>query len=449
MFNGIWKFFKNKFAYFTNENKENDDYNKRMKKLIDSIPANDDEAFDAVDHLYKCGYGDYQLEYLAKGAFGVVFKIAEKGRVVKYCKSSNNPDHPGFKERVSIDEMSIRAFNKMLQNIKDEKSKKWSKKYLSKVDNVNKKDIYEQDLALGDLNHITVNKRKELLEKSKSNVRGNKSLDSLLKKAKRIAKGVMVLHENGYVHQDIKPENIFQLKNPNYEKIAKELEDKFQPCRGKDKYGCYGVSSEKSEQDGKTRYFKIYTREAKEEFGREKSKISKHTINLADYGLLADIEEIVKNESTQMYGTPAYMSTEDINNKPTTKEDVMKRDVYALGITFFKLLCGRLPKDIEKAEGLKYEIPDLVPTAKGEYIQNKEKILKWYDNNDFRKIMKQGMSTPTMCFVNLINNMTCSRKYRWLIPAVIDEISNIQSKKNMEDLRKKLTNSKKTNAPKK
>ena len=94
MFNGIWKFFKNKFAYFTNENKENDDYNKRMKKLIDSIPANDDEAFDAVDHLYKCGYGDYQLESINKYYNYLINSDREKDKeripiVEEYMKKNN------------------------------------------------------------------------------------------------------------------------------------------------------------------------------------------------------------------------------------------------------------------------------------------------------------------------------------------------------------------------
>lgn len=367
-----------------------------------------DEIIKAAAYLFdQKKYENENLHFLGKGGFNVVFRIGNTDRIVKYCKSYTDLRYPGAKEGVSVDEMSLRNFEEMLKEIKDPELKKWSEKYLSKSTRINKKDIYEDKLAHGDLVNVTLqNRHDSLLNDSKK----KKSMDSLLKKAKKAAKGVLVLHKSGYVHQDIKPENILHLSNTKYPKS--------EGSNGEDKYGKYTVISEISEKDKKIRYFKKY------ESGN-KRKISKNTINLADYGLMRKIKDEINK--TQRCGTPKYEGFDDKTTTATSEDDVKKRDVYALGMTYANLLCasdfgiknGQYGK--QWGEYVKLDLNNFDNWFKSYKPTSKRTLFDLYGDDEKERV--KG-------FVKLINDMTGPRKDRPLMDKVVDRIREIEKLKN-------------------
>ena len=368
------------------------------------------EIIKAAEYLFENGYGDKDLHFLGKGGFNVVFRIGSSDRVVKYCKSKKD-------KNVSFDEEPLKEFEKMVQGIKDSELKKWSDKYLSKSTRVNKKNIYEDKLANGDLFNITANKRYKVLS---NNLKKTKSLDSLLKKAKNAAKSILVLHKSGYVHQDIKPENILHLSNPKY---FKAIQQGVNGQKGKDTYGEYTVISEKSEKDNKTRYFKKY------ESGK-KRKISKNTINLADYGLMRKIKDEISKVQTA--GTRTFEGLDDMKSLAGSGEDVMKRDVYALGMTFAVLMCASFFGIKSGANDGKQWGEYVKLTLNGTDEQNFRKFETWY--KDYKPTGERTLSNlygdneemRVFHFVKLINDMTGPRKNRPLMGDVIAKISEIE-----------------------
>ena len=66
------------------------------------------------------------------------------------------------------------------------------------------------------------------------------------------------------------------------------------------------------------------------------------SIKLTDFGI-ARIGDAQRTRTGMLLGTPAYMSPEQIAGQHLDG----RSDLYALGVTLFQLLCGRLPHEAE------------------------------------------------------------------------------------------------------
>ncbi|MFA6920857.1 MAG: protein kinase [Gallionella sp.] len=77
-------------------------------------------------------------------------------------------------------------------------------------------------------------------------------------------------------------------------------------------------------------------------------------IKIADFGAAVIENQQMSQQLTQVpgVGSPAYMSPEQIQELPLTHQT----DIYSLGVTFYKLLTGRLPFNSENNYSLLYQI---------------------------------------------------------------------------------------------
>jgi eukaryotic-like serine/threonine-protein kinase len=112
--------------------------------------------------------------------------------------------------------------------------------------------------------------------------RGQIELEAVLAIGTQIASTAAALHRNGFVHCDIKPDNVFVL---------------------------YGAT-----------------------------KVGFPETKLIDYGVSRKVSELRGEEEGTIAGTPAYMPPEQWRGKPS-----MKSDVYALGCLLYELLTGDQP----------------------------------------------------------------------------------------------------------
>jgi len=105
------------------------------------------------------------------------------------------------------------------------------------------------------------------------------TIDEKIKLCFNISKSVNVLHKNGYIHRDLKPQNLLVDKNGS--------------------------------------------------------------VKLTDFGI--SFHESVKRITPdgKLLGTPLFMSPEQINNLPVTKQS----DLYSLGVIYYQVLTGTNPFD--------------------------------------------------------------------------------------------------------
>jgi eukaryotic-like serine/threonine-protein kinase len=69
------------------------------------------------------------------------------------------------------------------------------------------------------------------------------------------------------------------------------------------------------------------------------------SVKLMDFGIARACGDSTLTRTGDALGTPAYMSPEQWES---AKEVDARTDVYALGVTFYKLLCGRYPFDVPR-----------------------------------------------------------------------------------------------------
>jgi len=73
------------------------------------------------------------------------------------------------------------------------------------------------------------------------------------------------------------------------------------------------------------------------------------SIVLADFGIAKRLgEDKGRTLQGELYGTPYYVSPEQIEGSPAT----MQSDIYALGIIFYEMLTRQRPFDAESVSGL-------------------------------------------------------------------------------------------------
>jgi hypothetical protein len=115
----------------------------------------------------------------------------------------------------------------------------------------------------------------------------------VLRVAEQMLAGMQAVHEQGIVHRDMKPENVFVLAGGN------------------------------------------------------------HDVKIMDFGLAklgdADITDLnsFRSGTTEACGSPAYIAPESVTN-----DDIDPRtDIYSLGVMLFELLTGKLPLESETSQG--------------------------------------------------------------------------------------------------
>lgn len=126
----------------------------------------------------------------------------------------------------------------------------------------------------------------ELMDGSLEDWAGKLPLDQAERVFREIAEGVKHIHDNGYIHQDIKPSNILL----------------------------------RYDDEGRIREVKI-----------------------SDFGLAISL----KTEGSRFLvgGTMGFQAPEVIQGHPPTPAS----DIYSLGVTFYYTLTGRMPDDFERS----------------------------------------------------------------------------------------------------
>ncbi len=270
--------------------------------------------------LWKQGYIPEEL--LGVGANGVVWKckVGNSYKAVKVtCNKTFGPLKivNATKDEVEdagklkvMDEKDIAYVN--YQN-KDKQFK--ASKYLSiskdsgKFDN--NKHVFESELASGDL--------------SSSN--RNYDIDTIVRMVKQILKGLKVIHDAGYSHNDVKPDNLLII----------------------DRYS-------------------------------NKLKENKKSVKLADFGAMTKIDNTHKIFVNSKFGPPDWYNT--------SPECVGKRDVYALGTVLLYLIVGS--KNINESKKLAKELYSKGPEEFCENYKLKEKYClkdRKFDSNSFTKLI--------------------------------------------------------------
>ena len=225
----------------------------------------------------------YEVEgFLGAGSGGIVWKCKKKG-----SNSSIAVKVPQQIEAYKEEKVALNKLEKMIEKSLKNNSVKDVYKYFNKVGENNR--VFESQLASGDLSSHLSRKYKKGVTRKKG-----KTIDSILRKARKAVKAVYILHKAGYSHNDIKPLNLFIVSNES--KLNKAM-----------------AEETKNETKGKKR--------------------SKTRIQLGDFGSMTKIND--RETNANVAGT--YWPSES-EWKNTDPKIVAKRDVYALGLTFIMLL---------------------------------------------------------------------------------------------------------------
>lgn len=235
---------------FVEEIKPNDDEKRKLKKQFRK---------NTGIYLWKNGYD--VKKFIGKGGYGVVWWCG--GDVVMKVVMNND---------------AFEAEKKIVQDLKNAVR-------LSETGNDNLEKKFRKYFNLGSLQENVKNvmflKKAEcgldkLIKNEGKDIKDEKSFSFILRSCKQALKAVNLLHELGYSHNDVKPENFLRVKN---DKVNKK---------------------------------------------------HKYRIQLADMGLVSKIE----GENRERVGTKGYKAP-DVKNLDTSA--VAKRDVYSLGATFLKI----------------------------------------------------------------------------------------------------------------
>lgn len=328
---------------------------KELKKLVE------DRNLLSAKYLYVSGYKI--KNFLGKGGSGDVWECESKDGSSKAVKVMI-----GKNDKVVAEELeSAKRIKQILR-----KNKK-AEKYLMKIKQKNN-DILESEVAKEDL--------KKSIDKKKNKKKIGKTIDSILRKAKQAIKAVKFLHDAGYSHNDIKPENFLKVAN-NYSGAIQKAK-----------------SAEKKQH--------------------------KNRIKLADFGSMTRFDDEEWGVGTQIYEPPERAATNLKSiDKSKRKEIVEKRDVFSLGVTFIELLktsidwIDKFPWKIrEKVENT---IEELSKSSEEFYDKYKEDLEGTFGGTSRKNMIK---------FLELIEKMTrLDYKKRISIDEALKEIRNLKGGK--------------------
>jgi serine/threonine protein kinase len=122
--------------------------------------------------------------------------------------------------------------------------------------------------------------------------RGRFPLAEVVEILHQVARGLTAAHRLGIIHRDLKPDNIFLTRDDENALVVK----------------------------------------------------------IVDFGIVKLLEEHDRNASTTLFGTPAYMSYDQLSGIKSDNLDA-RSDVYSLGVLIYELLTGRLPFISDTAAG--------------------------------------------------------------------------------------------------
>ena len=151
-------------------------------------------------YLWLKGYDP--IKFLGAGCYGVAWLCEKGGKQVVIKVTCDKKIGP---IRINAIKAEIKIVEQLKQLIGsgDEKAKKYLLMYTKcdKEDDKFKKSFESEFATHGDLTHYL--KQKENSGSDKDN------LDEIISMANQALKGLIILHNKGYSHNDIKPENLF------------------------------------------------------------------------------------------------------------------------------------------------------------------------------------------------------------------------------------------------
>ncbi len=268
--------------------------------------------------------------------------------------------------------------------------------------------------------------------KIRSTTSNNKTIGTILKKAKQAAKVVKVLHDAGYSHNDIKPQNLLRIDkwNSNLGKITMQKEllkdiknildnnttnekmtlDTLRTIELKAKAGGFkkilDIIKNKDTNIEKLNKIKEYA---------NNKHISKYNVQLCDFGSITKLKSLKPGLGTQLYCCQGetYKS----------EKEFAKRDVFALGMTFIYLLfecTGITENSVTEIEEIKNNLQK--ENYIGEFFKGgHSNILEIYGGTS-----KENISN----FLFLIKEMTKPLNNRISLDEVLRKLNSIKSDKN-------------------
>ena len=272
---------------------------------------------DSGQKLWRLGYDD--LNFLSYGSQGVIWEDINRKKAVKVVAKEEKSDISKIK------------------NILNDNKK--YKKYFADIEDVSFKNIdnmpnavYEMPLANCDFYDVT--KRKADARKN-NNENKKKHIDNLLSSAKSLMKAIMVLHDLGYFHNDIKPDNLLQMQ-----KSFSELEAKVKKTNGKIVLG-----SEKLRFYKKNKYNKL-------------EKIHQHRLVLSDFDTMTKIQDELdgKLKIDDIKGWLFQLIPGKVEENTGDSDKIKKRDVWAAGVSLFVMLMGEKISNYCTTNALKNKI---------------------------------------------------------------------------------------------
>ena len=140
-----------------------------------------------------------------------------------------------------------------------------------------------------------------------------------------------------------------------------------------------------------------------------------YIVKLGDYGFSKMIrpEETFKCVETWPEGEKVYTAPEIFQNKVLKNEEILKIDIYSLGICLLKMLTGNLIllEKFFREEEEKFKIEDLKPQDKEKFIQKLKEIIKPENLLENIEISRENVSEDLK---KLIAGLTSfDEKNRW------------------------------------
>lgn len=297
-------------------------------------------------YLWARGYN--VTKPLGCGGFGAVWEC--DGKAVKII--------PKGGIGLQLEVMSAKAMEKLIRDDKSGKAKKYFNYLISTGDN---SPILEGVLAKSDLYGAA---KKRILSGKAESKKSTKTIQTLLRQLIQVCKSLILLHELGYSHNDVKPENFFKVDKAV---IAASAEGK------------------KSSGD---------------------KKVHKTRTQLADFGGISKIPQNKQEEEYQkIHPSPVVHSKEyspDNIMIALDTEAIEKRDVFALGASGVVMLLSKIPR-----ANVQYGLPKQIIAKTNEEIYTMFKLNEYYGGTSkenmfafldtMRKMMDQNYhSRPTL-----------------------------------------------------
>lgn len=254
---------------------------------------------DTGVYLWLKGYDP--LRFLASGRHGVTWLCEKDGKQVVIKVTCDKKIGP---IKINAIKAEIKAVEQLKQLIDsgDEKAKKYLLMYTEceKKDDEFKKSFEAEFATHGDLTHYL-----KLKENSGSN---NDNLDEIISMANQVLKGLIILHNKGYSHNDIKPNNLLIVERECKKAVSSLL--------------------------GKSDTTSSVETDTLAESGDSNNRTSKTAIKIGDFGAMTLIAD-TRNRFTNKHFCPPDV----YRLKP---EAVRNRDIYSLGASLlYFLLDGK------------------------------------------------------------------------------------------------------------